>query len=384
MILPHGGKELVNGYVIDDLENFKSQLLKECDFKLVCESNVVTECERIADGCLSPVDGFMNAEEINSVISNDRLLNNTFFPIPIVLQVPDHYKTVKNKKIILAKEDGEIFGYLDNASAFQFDLKKICKSVFGTLDQSHPGVDRYFSQGNIFLSGKVFIFKCKNKSDEEEFSLTPIQVRKKIQKMGWKSVAAFQTRNVPHRAHEHLQRVALEITDGLLIHPIVGWKKAGDYTPEAVRMSYQFMKECIYPDEKIILAGLEAKMYYAGPREAALHAIIRQNFGCTHFIVGRDHAGVGGYYEKYEAQIYCESIQDRLAIKILPLRGPFYCKKCGMIVTENTCRHQGDDLVEVSGTIIRNSIKSDSYPPDYMIRKEIIDILRNIKQIFIP
>ena len=204
----------------------------------------------------------------------------------------------------------------------------------------------------------------------EGLEFTPQQTREKFEKLGWKTIVGFQTRNVPHRAHEFLQKAALELTDGILLHPLIGWKKKGDYKPESIMKGYSTLIKHYYPENRAFLSALTTQMRYAGPREAVFHAIIRKNHGCTHFIVGRDHAGVGGYYKTYEAQEIFDDIPD-LGIEIIKMKGPYFCKHCDHIATEKTCPHGEGMKIEISGTLIRQMLSEGKIPPKELMREEV-------------
>lgn len=379
MIKPYGSLNLNNGYVSSD---FLDSLFKQKNtLKIVCDEDLQMECDRIADGSFTPVDGFFGKQEIDSIIQDHQLLNGVYFPIPVILQVPQSFTGIKNENVCLVTRQNEILGYIENASTFTYDMDQYCQSVFGIKDLKHPGVARYKERGDCLLSGKVRMKKKKNALSQ--FCLSPKETRDYISQAGWKNCVGFQTRNVAHKAHEYLQRIALEVFGAILIHPIIGWKKKGDYQPEVVMKTYSYLVENIYPKDKVLLSGLQSPMYYAGPKEAVLHAIIRQNYGCTHFIVGRDHAGVGQFYGTYEAQDFARSVQGHLDIQFLCLKGPRFCNRCEDIVTENTCRHGEEFLAEVSGSFIRESLSSGIYPPKNLIRSELIDIIRGVEKIFV-
>lgn len=232
----------------------------------------------------------------------------------------------------------------------------------------------------FFIGGPVRLIK-RPAIEYPDFEITPKESKKLFSKLGMKTVAGFQTRNVPHRAHEYLQRVALEHVDGLFIQPLVGYKKKGDYTTAAVIKGYQALIENFYPKEKVILGTLSTAMRYAGPREAVFHAIVRRNYGCSHFIVGRDHAGVGNYYGKYDAHALTESFGDELGIKIMRLHGPYYCKRCDGIVTEQTCRHEKympEEVTHISGTDMRAMLEGGLMPNKNLMRPEIIEALSGV------
>lgn len=380
MISPHGLKKLENRFLNNTTQQELNKLAQG-SLSIQCDDDNVLECERIADGSLTPLKGFMSSDEIDSVIEYNRLISGTFFPLPVFLQVDENYKDIDSQTVFLKDKNNNVFGFVENGDFFEYDLQRLCQFMFGTCSYRHPGVERVLNNRNVFLGGDLKIIPQIN--DLSDYCMTPKQTRKKIEESGWETCVGFQTRNVPHLAHEHLQRIALEVHDGLLLHPVIGWKKSDDYVPKVVMEAYKHMANNIYPAGKIILSGLQIQMRYAGPKEAVMHAIIRQNFGCTHFIVGRDHAGVGGFYDKYDAHKIFDSVGECLEIEILKLKGPVYCNKCGGIVTENTCGHNASQHEEVSGTLIRDMIIQGKYPPEKFIRKEIVDVVRTFDEIFV-
>lgn len=233
--------------------------------------------------------------------------------------------------------DNAIVGTVSVEDKYKIDKNKIAELAFKTLDKNHPGVNLLFKGPNYAISGKLKFYDANLKINDN-FHLTPKETKEKFKEMGWRTIVGFQTRNVPHFAHEYLQRCGLEMVDGLLLQPISGWKKSGDYKAEIVFECYKKLIESYYPKNRVLLCSLSTAMRYAGPREALFHAIIRRNYGCTHFIVGRDHAGVGNYYGKYEAHKIFDSIEDIGIIPML-LHEPFFCKRCDMMATEKTCVH---------------------------------------------
>lgn len=359
----------------------ESNVVIDNEVIITCDNDIICECYRIADGSFTPITGFFNKQDMDKIILSEQLLNGTYFPIPIYMQIDRKYLHVNANKATLVDEKNNTFGYIEGVEVFEYSLDKLSQFIFGTTDRLHPGVEKLYSKGNVFIGGQIYV---KRKEDElSHYCLTPTESREIIKQRNLKALVGFQTRNVPHKAHEHLQKISLEVHGALLIHPIIGWKKKGDYLPDVVMDVYKDMISNFYPKEKVILGGLQLAMRYAGPKEAIFHAIIRQNYGCTHFVVGRDHAGVGGFYGKYEAHETVSKVEDKLDIKILKLKGPHYCKKCDMIVTENTCGHSTNNHIEISGTIIRNQILDNKYPPEYMIRKEVVDSILKHKKIFV-
>lgn len=380
MIKPYGTEKLENRYITEQ------QLIDvmATDFypSLECDEYVIMECQRIADGSLSPIRGFCTKSEMDLMIDESKLASGIYFPLPIYLQKKVDVDIGGNSRLIILKDQrGKAFGYINNPEVYSYDLVRLSKFIFDTDDMRHPGVKRLFDNGNGFVGGEINVLRMEN--DLSQYCMSPSESREMIRKMGWKTCVGFQTRNVPHLAHEYLQKCCMEIFDGVLIHPVVGWKKTGDYQPNVVLDAYNYLIRNIYPESKALLSGLQIQMRYAGPKEAAIHAIIRQNYGCTHFIVGRDHAGVGSFYNTYEAHQKIEEVQDYLDIKVLKMKGPFYCKKCENIVTDNICAHDEKYHEDVSGTIIRKKILAGKYPPKEYIRNEIVDEILKHKNIFV-
>ncbi len=346
---------------------------------LALDRNQLLEAENLVDGVLAPLAGFMNEAELRSVVDTMCLPNGDVFPLPIVLDVSDAVANeVTRHATIELTFEGKSVGELAPTQPYRIDRAHVVRKVFGTDDPAHPGVAHVLAMRDVLIGGRVTLHSRTPKDAE---AMTPAEVRSLAAARGWKTMAGFQTRNVPHRAHEYLQRAALEHVDGLLIHPLVGQKKAGDYTPEAVTAGYRALCREYYPPDRVIFALLLTAMRYAGPREAVFHALIRRNFGCTHFIVGRDHAGVGSYYGKYEAQTLACALAERLGIAIMPLAGPFWCERCAGIVTERTCRHPDthpEAVVPISGTKMRAILQSGEPMPEYLMRADIVAALRGI------
>lgn len=337
------------------------------------------EAENLVDGVLAPLAGFMSEAELRSVVDTMSLPSGEVFPLPIVLDLSeaDANAMARHATVELTFE-GTAVGELAPTEPYRCDKAHLIRSVFGTEDPAHPGVAQVLAMRDTFVGGRVTLHAHPR---ERADALTPAEVRSRAAAHGWKTMAGFQTRNVPHRAHEYLQRAALEHVDGLLIHPLVGHKKAGDYTPEAVTSGYRALCAEYYPPDRVIFAVLLTAMRYAGPREAVFHALIRRNFGCSHFIVGRDHAGVGSYYGKYEAQTLACAMAERLGIAIMALAGPYYCRRCASVVTEKTCRHRVSDpgaVVEISGTEMRALLQAGAPLPEYLMRADIVAALQGI------
>lgn len=337
--------------------------------------NTYLELEKIAYKVFFPLKGFMTQEDFLSVVKVMRLQNKQIFPLPVLLPI-----TYKEKKYL--KVNSKAFLEYKNArvaeifikSIFTINFEKYIFELFGTRDTQHPGYKILARNGKNFVGGPIQLLK-KISYRYSKYSLTPENVKKKIKKLGLKTIAGFQTRNVPHKAHEYILKDALKKVDGIFIHPLIGKKKSGDFLPKAVLSSYELLIESSFPKNKVLLGALTTSMRYAGPREAVFHAIIRRNFGCTHFLVGRDHAGVGNYYREYEAQNLCIKLEKELKIKIIKVRGPFYCKNCDKITTDKICKNL-KFKIEVSGTKIRDALLKNKVISNKFMRPEIVELIK--------
>jgi ATP sulfurylase len=347
--------------------------------RLQLDRNKVLDVEKLANGTFSPLRGFMGLADYTSVLNDVRLADGTPWSIPIVLQFPATLVSglAAGAEVLLwNSEENQACASMILTEVFDIDLAEQARKVYGTEDQAHPGVFRMFTQGTRCLAGEIRLLAHSKSLIPAAYDMDPSMVRAELDRRGFRTVTGFQTRNLGHKAHEHLQKIGLELTDGLLIHPLIGWKKKGDMQPEVILEGYEILIENYYPREKVLLAGLTTAMRYAGPREALFHAIIRRNFGCTHFIVGRDHAGVGGYYEKYAAhRIFDRFTTDELGITPLRLHGPCYCARCDEIVTEQICPHGPDAWRDISGTDVRAMIATGVEPPATIMRPEIARFL---------
>lgn len=347
--------------------------------KIPVDRTVVLDAEKLANGTFSPLTGFLGSKDTACVSKHGRLTDGRPWAIPIVLQVDRATAetiVVGHDVLLWNEEEDAPCAILGVSEVFPLDLLRIAEDVWRTTDRKHPGVDRWLSRGTHALAGSIQLVRRSESLIPVRFDIEPRETRAEFARRGWKTITGFQTRNLGHRAHERLQKIALEITDGLLIHPLIGWKKSGDMLPEVVLEGYELLVDRYYPKEHVVLAGLTTAMRYAGPREAVFHALIRRNFGCTHFIVGRDHAGVGGYYGKYDAhKAFDAYAPGELGITPLRLHGPCWCNACAEIVTEKTCPHGESAWVDISGTEVRAMIARGESPPAFYMRPEIADFL---------
>ena len=337
----------------------------------------------LALGYFDPVRKFMNYKDFISVVQTMTTHDGSLFSLPILLSSKNLSKSelIKCKKLKFSYNKQTI-GTIEIEDIFQAD-KRHFYEIFGTNDHNHPGLKKQFSKPLQFIGGRVNILD--NQISKMFNIIDPVKIKKHFMKHNWKSVVGFQTRNPIHKAHEFLQRIGLEVCDGLLINPLVGWKKEGDFTEEAISNSYEVMIRDFYPQNRVFFCPLRTSMRYAGPREAIFHALIRKNLGCSHFIIGRDHAGVGSYYKPYDAHVLAKKLSESfdMGIELMLFKEPYYCKKCLQIVTESSCNHQNDDIVKISGTKIREMFKKNKTPNVNMVREEIsISILKS-KSIFV-
>ena len=370
---PHGGR-LVNRVVTG---RRRELLLEEAEelTKITLSDDWAVDLVNIAKGVFSPLEGFMVQEEFLSVLYDMRLPSDLPWTIPIVLDVsPEEISGVKEgDDITLITKDGLILGLLHVEEIYGYDKKEFAEKVFKTKDVNHPGVARVYSMKELLIGGKIDLLN-EPPNPYYRYTLYPAETRVLFREKGWRTIVGFQTRNAPHLGHEYIQKTALAFVDGLFINPLIGKKKKGDFKDEVILAAYDALIKHYYPKNSVVLAILRTWMRYAGPREAIFHAIIRKNFGCTHFIVGRDHAGVGNYYGPYEAQEIFSEFPD-LGITPLFFKEFFYCKKCGSIVNERVCPHPPECRIVFSGTKIRQMLMKGEKPPEYMMRPEVADVI---------
>lgn len=371
IIKPHGGVLIDRIMGRQEVENLETSGL----IKLNVLDDFILDIEKIAIGAYSPLKGFMCRDDFSEVVHSMRLKDKTVWTIPIFLPVDE--KTAKcisrGDRVLICNKDNHEIALMDVKDIFSFPKDKWTEKVYGTKSREHPGVDRVYSSHEKLIGGDIWMIN-KPRFKFEKFNLSPAETRREIKTRGWRTVSGFQTRNVPHRAHEYLQKIALSVTDGILIHPIIGWKKAGDFKPEIIIKTYDILIRNYFPKGSVIFAGLATAMRYAGPREAVFHAIIRKNYGCTHFVVGRDHAGAGKFYGKYDAHLIFDTLPE-IGIAPLLLNGPYYCKRCGDVVSEKICPHPERYRVHISGTNIRRLIGEGKDLPQEFVRPEVGDVL---------
>src|SRR5256714_6747132 len=338
----------------------------------------ISDLEMIANGAFSPLEGFMCEDDYIAVRGNMHLASGLPWTIPVTLSASDDLagRLSEGSDVALYSIDDHLLGVLHLRQKFRYDQQREAERVYLTTDHSHPGVRALYEQGEWLLGGPISLLNRPRNSQFPAYRLDPRQTREAFKKKGWHRVVAFQTRNPIHRAHEYIIKCALEIVDGLLLHPLVGETKSDDI-PADVRMHcYEAMLEHYFPRTRALLAVNPAAMRYAGPREAVFHAIIRKNYGCTHFIVGRDHAGVGSYYGTYDAHyIFNEFDAEALAITPMFFDHSFYCQRCGAMATNKTCPHDSTEHVTLSGTKVRQLLAAGEMPPREFSRPEVAQIL---------
>jgi sulfate adenylyltransferase len=348
-------------------------------FKVDLSPMNLSDLELLATGAMSPLTGFMGQADYERVVSDMRLSNNLLWSVPVTLAIDtETAATISPNDEITLCEDGHVLAIMEVTEKYSYDKAAEAQLVYGTTDEAHPGVARLYKQGDVLLGGEIWVVELPTASRSEfpELRHTPAQTRRMFARRGWKRIVGFQTRNPIHRAHEYIQKAALEIVDGLFIHPLVGETKADDIPAEVRIASYEAILRDYYPAESVLLGVFPAAMRYAGPREAIFHALIRKNYGCTHFIVGRDHAGVNGYYGTYDAQlIFDQFSKEEVGIEILPFDYTFFCKKCGMVVSSKTCPHDRKNWVFLSGTQVREMLERGEMLPPEFTRPEVSKVL---------
>jgi len=369
--LPHGGVLVDRRLGVVEAAGLEGAGLAS----LALSGAEVADLRALASGAYSPLTGFMGAKEHQAVLEGMRLADGTLWPIPVCLGLPDGVRVGEGGRLALRDAGGGFLGVLEVSEVFERDRRAEAELVYGTGDPAHPGVARVLGAPARAVAGPVWALVEPLEGPVGSRALTPSQTRAAFASRGWVTVVGFQTRNPVHRAHEYLMKCALEMADGLLLHPLVGPTKDGD-VPVEVRMAAYEAVLGYFPAARVVLAALVAPMRYAGPREAVLHALVRKNYGCTHFIVGRDHAGVGRYYGPFQAQELLASLAAE-ELGIVPLRfdNAFYCRRCQAMATAKTCPHPEADQVALSGTQVRAMLASGQLPPPEFSRAEVAQLL---------
>ena len=338
----------------------------------------LSDLEMLAIGAFSPLHGFMKRADYESTVKNMRLANGLAWTMPITLAVSaETAAQARNRnRVALADSEGVLLAVMDVEEVYGFDRELEARQVFRTTETAHPGVAYLYSRGDTLIGGAVEVFRRPGGHGFEKYRHDPADTRRTFAERGWRTVVGFQTRNPVHRAHEYIQKTALEIVDGLLLHPIAGETKSDDVSLEVRLRCYEVLLENYYPKDRVLLALNPASMRYAGPREAIFHALVRKNFGCTHFIVGRDHAGVGKYYGPYDAQKISDEFKPQeLGITPLFFENSFYCRKCAGMASPKTCGHEESARVVLSGTQVRTALRDGGQLPLEFTRPEVAAVL---------
>ena len=373
-IKPHGGV-LVNRIIPVDTAGL---------FSVTISEDVANDVENIADGIFSPLEGFLTQHDFESVVSRGRLANDLAWTIPIVLDVDEQTasKMKESRDVLLKNPQGTGVAVIHVEEMYHFDKEKTVQGIYGTTDPTHPGVAKTMSMKDYLVGGKIDYIQRPEETEIRKNRLTPKQTREVFAQAGWKTICAFQTRNPPHVAHEMLQKTSITTRDGVFVNPIIGKKKSGDFVDEIIVKCYEAMIKSYYPENRCHLGTLHTEMKYAGPKEAIHHAIMRQNYGCTHIIIGRDHAGVGKFYDPFAAQKIFDNYPE---LDISPVFFPpfFYCKKCLTYTTPRACPHDDDAREQISGTKLREMIQNGQSPSEFILRPEVSKIILNHPKPFV-
>jgi sulfate adenylyltransferase len=382
MVKPHGGKLIDRSLSGKQLSEARAGVGKMKSITL--DSMSITDVRNIGHGRYSPLEGFVGKSDLKSVLEKSRLGTGVVWTVPILLDVSEQEARglKEGEDVCLKDEAGNAVAVLHLTEKYSYPKPDIAKAVFGTDDLKHPGVASTMEMKDVFLAGPIHLID-DTREPFPKYNLYPSETRKIFEERGWKTVAGFQTRNAPHLGHENMQKTVLSLVDGLLIHPVIGKKKKGDFKDEVILRCYDALLDNYFPRERVLLSILPMEMRYAGPREAVHHAIIRKNHGCTHLIVGRDHAGVGNYYHPEAAIEIFDEFND-LEIRPITIRGDFFhCKTCRRLESERTCPHGDDQKIKFSGTVIRKMLVEGGTPPPELIRPEVFEAQRQFEKPFV-
>lgn len=374
---PHGNN-LIDRFVISEKKNTDGM------YTVRVNNELRNDIENIADGIFSPLEGFVGEDDFQSIVKTGRLSNGLAWTVPITLDI-DEQEGRKMKdagQVALTTDNNEKFAILHVEEVYSFDKISCAKSIYQTDDIKHPGVEKMVNMKDRLVGGKVDVNRRLEQSPLRKYRMTPAETRAEISRKGWKTVVGFQTRNVPHVAHEMLQKAALNLYDGLFVNPLIGKKKQGDFKDELILSTYLALIDSYYPKQMVMFVTLHTDMRYAGPKEAIHHAIMRKNFGCSHFIVGRDHAGVGNYYHPFAAHEIFKEYND---LEIEPVFFPafYYCKRCLMYSNERNCPHGPEFREELSGTSMRKMVSLGEMPAKHLMRPEVAKIIVSYNEPFV-
>ncbi|MFX0096367.1 MAG: sulfate adenylyltransferase [Candidatus Hodarchaeota archaeon] len=379
---PHGGK-LINRILSKTARKKIINELSEFE-KVEISKDLAVDIENISNGVFSPLEGPLSSVDFDSVLHEMRLASDIPWTIPIVLDISSRMireRALKQGEIVILTHRNMPISLLYIEDIYAYDKKKFVKRVFKTDDSDHPGVAKILQSEDRLVGGKIELIN-NIENPFVQYTLRPIETRVLFKEKGWRTVVGFQTRNAPHMGHEYVQKTALTFVDGLFINPVIGKKKAGDFKDEVILKTYRELIDYYYLKDKAVMAILRTEMRYAGPKEAIFHAIVRKNFGCTHFIVGRDHAGVGKYYGPYDSQEVFMEFSD-LGISPIFFKEFHFCRKCLGYVSAQICPHSGNDVIRPSGTKIRRMLMRREIPPKEMIRSEVAEIILKTSKPFI-
>jgi len=381
MIGPHGGKIIERYFLGKEKESVIKKAKGLPSIKLNHEQ--VSDLENIAFGVFSPLEGYMGEKDYRNVLNQMRLSNDLPWPIPIVLDVSkENAKKLKEgQEIALLNPSGVPVAIFYLEERYLFNKEEMAEKVFQTKDTAHPGVAKVMEMKDVLLGGPIDLIQ-ESPTPYFKYKLKPIETRILFKEKEWRTIVGFQTRNTPHIGHEYVQKAALTFTDGLFVNPVIGRKKRGDFRDEVILASYDELIKHYYLKERAVMAILQMEMRYAGPREAIFHAIIRKNFGCTHIIIGRDHAGVGNYYSPYAAQDIFDEFPD-LGIVPLFFKSFYFCKRCNSVVNEKICPHPSSEHINFSGTKIRDILIEGKIPPSDLMRPEVAQVILSFEHPFV-
>jgi sulfate adenylyltransferase len=384
-IAPHGG-QLVNRIATPEQ---RAEFLSKADFlpRVQLDDRAVSDVEMIAIGAFSPLTGFMNQQDYDRTVTEMRLANGLVWSIPITLSVSEEVASPLQEGglIRLDNSRGEFIAALQLTQKYNYDKTREAINVYRTDDVKHPGVQVLYNQGTVHLAGDIWLLQREPHPQFPAYQIDPAASRQLFKDKGWKTIVGFQTRNPIHRAHEYIQKCALEIVDGLFLHPLVGATKEDDIAADVRMRCYEILLEHYYPLDRVSLAINPAAMRYAGPREAIFHALVRKNYGCTHFIVGRDHAGVGDYYGTYDAQyIFNEFAPGELGIVPMMFEHAFYCTRTKQMATSKTSPSKPEERIHLSGTKVREMLRRGELPPPEFSRPEVAAELARAMRIEVP